>query len=60
MANIATYFEEALAEEIEAKKIELDGHVFDSKAEAKYYELLKQKQANEEILFLRLQPRYEL
>lgn len=41
-------------------KIELDGHVFDSKAEAKYYEVLTLKQNNEEILFFRLQPRYEL
>ncbi|MFF2754323.1 DUF1064 domain-containing protein [Psychrobacillus sp. NPDC058041] len=29
-----------------SKKIELDGHVFDSKAEARYYELLKLKQTN--------------
>ncbi|GGA31900.1 DUF1064 domain-containing protein [Psychrobacillus lasiicapitis] len=43
-----------------SKKIELDGHVFDSKAEAKYYELLKLQQAQEKILFFRLQPRYEL
>jgi len=43
-----------------SKKLELDGHVFDSKAEAKYYEVLKLFQANEEILFFRLQPRYEL
>lgn len=42
------------------KKIEIDGHTFDSKAEAKYYEHLKWLQESEEILFFRLQPRYEL
>jgi hypothetical protein len=43
-----------------SKKIEIDGHTFDSKAEAKYYEHLKRLQESEEILFFRLQPRYEL
>lgn len=43
-----------------SKKIVLDGHTFDSKAEAKYYEELKLQQAQEKILFYRLQPRYEL
>ena len=43
-----------------SKKIELDGHVFDSKAEARYYEELKLQQEQSKILFFRLQPRYEL
>ena len=43
-----------------SKKIDIDGHTFDSKAEAKYYEHLKWLQESEEILFFRLQPRYEL
>ena len=43
-----------------SKKIELDGHVFDSQAEAKYYTHLKWLQEAGEILFFRLQPRYEL
>lgn len=42
------------------KKVELDGHVFDSKAEAKYYQQLKWLQAHGDILFFRLQPRYIL
>lgn len=43
-----------------SKKIELDGNVFDSKAEARYYEELKLQQEQSKILFFRLQPRYEL
>lgn len=43
-----------------SKKIELDGHTFDSKAEARYYEELKLQQEQKKILFFRLQPRYEL
>ncbi|KIL80708.1 DUF1064 domain-containing protein [Bacillus badius] len=42
------------------KKVERDGHVFDSLAEAKYYEQLKWLQANNQILFFRIQPRYLL
>jgi hypothetical protein len=43
-----------------SKKVELDGHVFDSKIEAKYYEQLKWLEANKQILFFRLQPRFLL
>lgn len=43
-----------------SKKIELDGHVFDSKMEARYYEEMKLQQERGMILFFRLQPRYEL
>jgi hypothetical protein len=43
-----------------SKKVEIDGHVFDSKIEAKYYEQLKWLQANKQILFFRIQPRYLL
>ncbi|MGG1480459.1 DUF1064 domain-containing protein [Bacillus smithii] len=43
-----------------SKKVEIDGHVFDSKIEARYYEQLKWLQDNEQILFFRIQPRYLL
>ncbi|WP_447579915.1 DUF1064 domain-containing protein [Acinetobacter baumannii] len=43
-----------------AKKVELDGHVFDSKIEAKYYEQLKWLQANKQIKCFKMQPRYLL
>lgn len=42
------------------KKIELDGHIFDSKAEARYYNHLKMLEKAGEILFFRLQPSYRL
>lgn len=42
------------------KKVELDGHKFDSKAEARYYSHLKLLEKAGEILFFRLQPRYRL
>lgn len=42
------------------KKTTLDGIVFDSKAEAKYYQQLKWLQECKEILFFRTQPRYLL
>jgi len=42
------------------KKVELDGIVFDSVAESKYYQQLKWLHANKQILFYRLQPRYRL
>lgn len=42
------------------KKVELDGHVFDSQAEVKYYQQLKWLQAHGDILLFRLQPRYLL
>lgn len=42
------------------KKVQLDGRVFDSKAEARYYSHLKLMEKAGEILFFRLQPRYRL
>ncbi len=42
------------------KKVELDGHVFDSKAEADYYEGLKVRQAAGEVLNFELQPCFNL
>lgn len=42
------------------RKVEVDGHVFDSVAESKYYQQLKWLEANKQILFFRLQPRYRL
>lgn len=38
----------------------MDGHIFDSRIEARYYEQLKWLQENKQILFFRLQPRYLL
>lgn len=43
-----------------AKKIEVDGVVFDSQIEARYYKQLKWLQDNDQILFFRIQPRYLL
>ncbi|WP_065411363.1 DUF1064 domain-containing protein [Pseudobacillus wudalianchiensis] len=43
-----------------SKKVVVDGITFDSKAEAKYYKHLKRLQANDRILFFRIQPRYLL
>ena len=43
-----------------SKKVEIDGHVFDSKIEARYYEQLKWLQEHNQILFFRIQPRYLL
>lgn len=42
------------------QKIEIDGYMFDSKAEGQYYLFLKDQQNQEKILFFRLQPRYLL
>lgn len=42
------------------KKTEIDGHMFDSKAEAQYYQELKLRERAGDILFFRLQPRYRL
>ncbi|HEB4954410.1 DUF1064 domain-containing protein [Bacillus thuringiensis] len=42
------------------KKVELDGHVFDSKAESDYYSGLKVRKAAGEILSFELQPRFTL
>jgi hypothetical protein len=49
-----------MASKYNAKTVELDGYIFDSKLEARYYELLKEKQKNNEILFFRVQPIYQL
>lgn len=42
------------------KKVELDGREFDSEAESKYYELLKERQAAGEIQSIELQPAFVL
>lgn len=42
------------------RKIVVDGISFDSKEEARYYELLKRKKAKGEIINFELQPRYIL
>jgi hypothetical protein len=49
-----------MASKYGAEKVEKDGHVFDSKIEGRYYEQLKWLEANKQILFFRLQPRYLL
>jgi hypothetical protein len=43
-----------------SRKVEVDGIVFDSKIEAKFYEQLKWLQEHNQILFFRVQPRYLL
>jgi hypothetical protein len=43
-----------------SKKVTLDGHVFDSVIESRYYTQLKWAQEHKTILFFRLQPRYLL
>lgn len=43
-----------------AVKTEIDGIVFDSKKEAKYYKIFKDKQSAGEISDLQLQVKYEL
>lgn len=43
-----------------SKKVTLDGITFDSKIESKYYGQLKWLEANKQILFYRIQPRYLL
>ena len=48
------------ATKYKSKKVEIDGHVFDSKIEARYYEQLKWLQEHNQILFFRIQPRYLL
>lgn len=42
------------------RKVELDGHTFDSQMEADYYLQLKLREKAGEILFYRLQPEYLL
>lgn len=43
-----------------SKKVEVDGYIFDSKIEARYYLQLKWLQEHKQILFFRIQPRYLL
>lgn len=43
-----------------AQKTEVDGIIFDSKAEARYYETLKAYEKIGQIYDLKLQPRFEL
>lgn len=43
-----------------SRAVEVDGHVFDSKIEARYYEQLKWLLEHKEIKSFRLQPRYLL
>jgi hypothetical protein len=43
-----------------SEKVELDGHVFDSVIESRYYRQLKWAEEHKTILFFRLQPRYLL
>lgn len=42
------------------KKVKIDGHVFDSKAEADYYSGLKVRQAAGEVISFELQPLFTL
>ncbi|QFG05889.1 holliday junction resolvase [Bacillus phage 056SW001B] len=42
------------------KKVEIDGIVFDSAMEAKYYEYLKEEHKHGRVAFFDLQPRYTL
>lgn len=42
------------------KKVERDGHLFDSIAEYRYYKELQLREKAKDILFFRLQPRYRL
>lgn len=42
------------------KKVEIDGHVFDSRKEAKYYLYLKEKEKEGEISNIRLQVPFEI
>lgn len=49
-----------MATKYNSKSVEVDGHLFPSKIEAKYYEQLKWLEANKQILFFRIQPRYLL
>lgn len=42
------------------RKVEIDGHKFDSKLEAQYYTFLKRKKATGKIKDFSLQPRYTL
>lgn len=49
-----------MANKYGAKKIEINGHVFDSKREAEYYKMYKKMVDDGEILGLELHPRFTL
>jgi hypothetical protein len=49
-----------MASKYGSQKVEAEGMVFDSKIEYRYYQQLKWLEANKQILFFRLQPRYLL
>jgi hypothetical protein len=49
-----------MATKYNSKSIEVDGHIFDSQIEARYYQQLKWLETNKQILFFRMQPRYLL
>ena len=49
-----------MANKYNAKKIEIDGHVFDSKREAKFYQLYKLELDAGHLTALELQPQFEL
>lgn len=49
-----------MANKYNAKKIEIDGHVFDSKREAEYYKMYKKMVDNGELVGLELQPCFTL
>lgn len=43
-----------------SKKVEINGHKFDSVAESEFYKILVEKEKKGEIMNLELQPRFEL
>jgi hypothetical protein len=49
-----------MASKYGSKKVECEGHIFDSQLEARYFKQLQWLQANKQILFFRLQPCYLL
>ena len=49
-----------MASKYNNRRMAVDGYIFDSKDEAKYYELLKDKKAHGLIVNFELQPNYEL
>ena len=49
-----------MASKYNNRRMALDGYIFDSKDESKYYELLKERKAKGLIINFELQPRYIL
>jgi predicted nuclease of restriction endonuclease-like RecB superfamily len=49
-----------MANKYGAKKIEIDGHVFDSKREAEFYQIYKLLLDGGQLTSLELQPQFEL